>query len=66
MKHVLFEHPVTHQFAMIKLPPSYLEGDRVVPPPGVRWFDTREQALATLSNLLDDDDEDAPDEVRLH
>jgi hypothetical protein len=57
MKHGLFEHPVTHQFAMIRLPPRFIDGDRVVPPPGARWFGTREEALATLSNLLDDDED---------
>jgi len=65
MKHGLYEHPGTHQFAMVRLPRTFIDGDRVVPPAGVRWFDTREEALATLSNLVDDG-EDVPDEDHLH
>ena len=65
MKHTLFEHPVTHQFAMIRLPPRFTEGDRVVLPPRVQWFDTREEALATLPNLFDQEDV-VPDEDCLH
>jgi len=65
MKHTLYEHPVTHQFAMIRLPPRFTDGDRVVLPPCVQWFATREEALATLSNLLDQE-EDVPDEESLH
>ena len=59
MKHTLYEHPVTHQFAMIRLPPRFIDSDRVVPPPAVQWFGTREDPLATLSNLFDQD-EDVP------
>lgn len=65
MKHILHEHPVTHQFAVIRLPPRFIEGDRVIPPPGVQWFGTREEALATLASLFDQE-EDVPDEDRLH
>jgi hypothetical protein len=56
MKHALYEHPVTHRFAVVRLPPRFIDGDRVIPPPHVQWFSTREEALATLSNLFDQDD----------
>ena len=65
MKHTLYEHPVTHQFAMIRLPAKFIDGDSVVPPPAVQWFGTREEALATLSTLFDQD-EDVPSEDCLH
>lgn len=65
MKHALYEHPVTHRFAMIRLPPRFIDGDRMDPPPTVQWFGTREEALATLGKLFDED-EDLPDEDRLH
>ena len=57
MKHTLYEHPVTHQFAMIRLPPRFIDSDRVVPPPAVQWFGTREEALATLPKLFDQDED---------
>jgi hypothetical protein len=60
MKHALYEHPVTHQFAVVRLPPRFIDGDRVIPSSRVQWFGTREEALATLSNLFDQ--EDVPDE----
>jgi hypothetical protein len=60
MKHTLYEHPVTHQFAVFRLPSRFIDGDRVIPPPRVEWFGTREEALATLSTLFDQ--EDVPDE----
>jgi hypothetical protein len=65
MKHTLYEHPVTHRFAVIRLPPRFIDGDSLVPPPSVQWFATREEALATLSNLFDQE-EDVPDEDSLH
>jgi hypothetical protein len=61
MKHGLYEHPVTHEFAMIRLPPGFIDGDSVVPPATVQWFATQQEALATLSNLFDQE-EDVPDE----
>ncbi len=64
MKHALFEHPVTRQFTMVRLPPRFIDGDSVVPPPGARWFGTREEALATLSSLFDDEGD--ADDDRLH
>jgi hypothetical protein len=56
MKHALYEDPVTHQFAVVRLPPRFVDGDRVIPPPRVQWFGTREEALATLSDLFDQED----------
>lgn len=65
MKHVLYEHPVTRQFAIIRLPPRFIAGDRVVPPPAIQWFATREEALATLPDLFSQD-ENSTDETCLH
>jgi len=65
MKFTLYEHPVTHRFALIRLPPRFTGCDRVVPPARVRWFATREEGLAALSNLFDQE-ENVPDDICLH
>jgi hypothetical protein len=57
MKHVLYEDRITHEFAMIRLPARFVEGDKVVAPPNTRWFETREEALSTLSDLFDQDED---------
>ncbi len=54
MRHGLYEDPITHRFAVFRLPPNFIDGDEVAIPPMLRWFATREQALATLF----DQDED--------
>ena len=54
MRHGLYEDPVTHKFAVFRLPPTFIDGDETPIPPTVRWFPTREEALATLF----DQDED--------
>lgn len=56
MKHGLYEDPITHKFAVIRLPSMFRDGDKVPVPPTSRWFETREEAVATLF----DHDEDLP------
>jgi hypothetical protein len=53
MKHVIYEDPVTHKFALIRLPDKFLAGDKLPILPTDRWFDTREAAVAALPELLD-------------
>ena len=56
MRHGLYEDPITHKFAVIRLPSMFRDGDEVPRPLTPRWFETREEAVATLF----DEDEDAP------
>ena len=56
MKHTLYEDPVTHQFALIRLPEKFIEGDILPIPPTDRWFASREEAIASLSELLNLED----------
>ncbi len=56
MKHAIYEHPVTHKFALLRLPARFRDGDKLPIPPGNRWFETREQAVAALSELLDEEE----------
>jgi hypothetical protein len=56
MKHTIYEHPITHKFAIIRLPATFADGDRLPILPGARWFSTREEAIAALPDLLNQDD----------
>ena len=56
MKHTLYEHPITHQFALIRLPEKFAEGDSIPLLPTDRWFPTHEEAVAALSELLNQDE----------
>ena len=57
MKHTLYEDPITHKFALLRLPSRYVDGDKLLVPPAHRWFDTREAAVAALSDLFNEDEE---------
>jgi hypothetical protein len=52
LKYAIYEHPVTHKFALISLPDRFCEGDKIPVLPSDRWFDSREQAVAVLPELL--------------
>ena len=56
VRYTIYEHPSPHQFAILKLPPRFLDGDRIPVPSTVRWFHTVEDARATLSELFDEDE----------
>ena len=58
MRHILYEDPLTHKFALIKLPARYVEGATVPIPLTARWFNTRQEALATISDLFVCDEDD--------
>jgi hypothetical protein len=62
MKHALYEHPVTHAFALIRLPPRFAEGDTLEIRPSDYRFRTREEAIAALPELFNLDDERVTDE----
>lgn len=62
MKHTLYEDPITHKFAVVRLPSRHLEGDTVPIPATTRWFGTREEAVATLSDLFEQDEDDHIDD----
>ena len=52
MKHALYEDPITHKYALIRLPDKFADGDKLPILPTDRWFGTREEALAALPELL--------------
>jgi len=53
LKYAIYEHPVTHRFALIQLPDRFFEGDKIPILPDDRWFNTREEAVAVLPELLE-------------
>lgn len=52
MKHTIYEDPISHRFAIVELPATFEEGDKLVVPSTVRWFATREDAVAALPDLF--------------
>jgi hypothetical protein len=56
VKHALYEDPVTHKFAMVRLPTKFVVGDTLPVSPVDRWFDTRDAAVAALSELFNEDE----------
>ena len=59
MRHTLYEDPTTHKFALVKMPAKFIEGDKLLIPPTVHWFTTREGAVAALSSLFELDDDNS-------
>jgi len=52
MKHTIYEDPVTHKFALLRLPDRFVEGDKLPITGAERWFETRDEAVAALPELL--------------
>ena len=52
MKYTLYEHPVTHKFALVQLPHKFVDDDKLPILRTQRWFDNREEAIAALPELL--------------
>jgi len=52
MRYALYEHPVTHKFAQVRLPDKFVDDDKRLILPTERWFDNREEAIAALPELL--------------
>ena len=62
MKYTIYEDPRTHAFALLALPPRFVEGDRLPITAADRWFGSRAEALAALPELLNRDEPDQPAE----
>ena len=52
MKYTIYEDPRTHKFAFLALPPRFADGDKLPPVDTDRWFGSREEAIASLPELL--------------
>jgi hypothetical protein len=58
MKYAIYQDPLTHRFALLRIPNNFKDGDAPPTVPGDRWFDTREEAVATLPALFAREDWD--------
>jgi hypothetical protein len=52
VKYAVYENEITHKFALVRLPEKFVDGDKLPIGPTERWFDSREDALAALPELL--------------
>ena len=52
MRYTLYEHPITHKFALVRLPSRFTDDDKLPILPTERWFDNRAEAIAALPELL--------------
>jgi hypothetical protein len=56
MRYTLYEDPITHKFALLRLPTGFLDGDKLPILATDRWFDSREEVVAALPELFDRED----------
>jgi hypothetical protein len=56
MKHAIYEDPITHKFAIIRLPMKFADGDKLPILPTTQWFATREEVMASLPELFNQDE----------
>ena len=61
VKHTIYEDPVTHKFALVRVPANFIDGDKLEIPATAHWLTTREDAVAALPTLFEVD-EDTADE----
>ena len=59
MKYTIYEDPLTHKFALVRLPKQFVDGDNLPVPATDQWFDSREAAVAALPELLDREESEA-------
>jgi hypothetical protein len=52
VKYAIYEDAVTHRFALVQLPAMFADGDDLPIPPADCWFESREEAIAALPDLL--------------
>jgi hypothetical protein len=60
MKFALYEHPMTHKFALVALPHRFVDGDPLPTTAVDRWFGSREEAIAELPGLLNREEQEVP------
>ena len=56
VKYTIYEDPITHKFALLQLPDKFIDGDRLPVRPTYQWFESHEEAVAALPDLLNRED----------
>jgi len=62
MKHTIYEDPITHKFALVKVPARFIEGDKLPIPSTVQWLATRADAVAALPSLFEVDEDNGEED----
>ena len=57
MKYTIYQDQITHKYVLLQLPEKFVDGDRLPILPMDRWFDSREDAVAALSELFNRENE---------
>jgi hypothetical protein len=52
MKYTIYQDPLTHKFAVLPLPNPFVDGDKLPILATDRWFDSHEEAVSALPELL--------------
>ena len=52
MKYTIYQDPLTHKFAVLPLPDRFVDGDKLPILATDRWFDSHEEAVSALPELL--------------
>jgi hypothetical protein len=65
MKHALYEDPITHKFALVRLPAKFADGDTIEVRPSEYRFRNREEAIAALPELFDQNDQNDQNDARV-
>ena len=59
VRHTIYEDPVTHKFALVRVPANFIDGDKLEIPATAHWLTSREDAVAALRSLFDVDEDTA-------
>jgi hypothetical protein len=57
VRHTIYEDPVTHKFALVRVPANFIDGDKLEIPGTALWLTSREDAVAALRSLFDVDED---------
>ena len=57
VRHTIYEDPVTHKFALVRVPANFIDGDKLEIPATAHWLTSQEDAVAALRSLFDVDED---------
>ena len=57
VRHTIYEDPVTHKFALVRVPANFIDGDKLEIPATAHWLTSREDAVGALRSLFDVDED---------
>jgi hypothetical protein len=60
MRYTIYQSPQTRKFALVPVPVRFAEGDKVLTVAAERWFGSREEAAASVRQLLDREEIEPP------